>query len=63
MAGQDATILGLSASLRNARFGAGSETLTADIKGLQTRQALDEYYVSRRAFAWTILSVCGAASR
>ena len=38
-----AKVLGLSASLRNARFGAGSESLVRDLTGLDTQDALYEY--------------------
>lgn len=38
-----AMILGLSSSLRNARFGAGSDLLIKDIKELVTREDLDRY--------------------
>ena len=42
-----ATVLGLSASLRNARFGAGSDMLIADLKQIKTRSELDEYLRSQ----------------
>jgi multimeric flavodoxin WrbA len=37
------TVLGVSASLRNARFGRGSHQLCDDIKGLTSREALLSY--------------------
>ncbi len=36
MVGRSAKILGLSASLRNARFGAVSESLVRDLESLDT---------------------------
>ena len=41
------TVLGVSCSLRNARFGAGSESLTADIKTLYDETALKSYLAAQ----------------
>ena len=43
MPNRPARVLGLSASLRNARFGAGSESLVRDLKRMDTQDALYEY--------------------
>lgn len=36
-------VVGLSASLRNSRFGAGSEALVADLNAIESRAALNQY--------------------